>query len=69
MLANVCGEVLRKYSRGKLSAIATRILFTTRYRVSLKNKIGVLELHRLISDVRRRVEHEITFEGTERRIK
>ncbi|KAF8500240.1 Peroxin-3 [Russula emetica] len=36
--------------------------------VSLKNKIGVLELHRLISDVRRRVEHEITFEGTERRI-
>jgi len=38
-------------------------------RVSLKNKIGVIELHRLISDVRRRVEHEITFEGTERRIK
>ncbi|KAH9974162.1 Peroxin-3 [Lactifluus volemus] len=36
--------------------------------VSLKNKIGVIELHRLISDVRRRVEHEITFEGTERRI-
>ncbi|KAI0284632.1 Peroxin-3 [Russula aff. rugulosa BPL654] len=36
--------------------------------VSLKNKIGALELHRLISDVRRRVEHEITFEGTERRI-
>jgi len=36
--------------------------------VSLKNKIGVLELHRLISDVRRRVEHEITFEGTERKI-
>jgi len=26
--------------------------------VSLKNKIGILELHRLISDVRRRVEHE-----------
>jgi peroxin-3 len=36
--------------------------------VSLKNKIGVIDLHRLISDVRRRVEHEITFEGTERRI-
>jgi peroxin-3 len=36
--------------------------------VSLKSKIGALELHRLISDVRRRVEHEITFEGTERKI-
>ncbi|KAI0252869.1 Peroxin-3 [Lactifluus subvellereus] len=36
--------------------------------VSLKNKISVIELHRLIGDVRRRVEHEITFEGTERRI-
>ncbi|KAI0265276.1 Peroxin-3 [Gloeopeniophorella convolvens] len=35
--------------------------------VSLKSKIGVVELYRLISDVRRRVEHEITFEGTERR--
>lgn len=37
--------------------------------VSLKSKISAVELHRLISDVRRRVEHEITFEGTERRIK
>ncbi|KAH9985630.1 Peroxin-3 [Russula compacta] len=36
--------------------------------VSLKSKISAIELHRLISDVRRRVEHEITFEGTERRI-
>ncbi|KAI0049914.1 hypothetical protein FA95DRAFT_1488242 [Auriscalpium vulgare] len=36
--------------------------------VSLKGKLGVVELHRLISDVRRRVEHEITFEGRERRI-
>lgn len=36
--------------------------------ISLKSKIGAIELHRLISDVRRRVEHEITFEGTERRI-
>jgi hypothetical protein len=69
MSANVCGEALRKYLKGKLSALVTRILFMPRYRVSLKNKIGVLELHRLISDVRRRVEHEITFEGTERRIK
>ncbi|KAF8273684.1 Peroxin-3 [Lactarius quietus] len=36
--------------------------------VSLKSEIGALELHRLISDVRRRVEHEITFEGDERKI-
>ncbi|KZV61048.1 hypothetical protein PENSPDRAFT_593343 [Peniophora sp. CONT] len=36
--------------------------------VSLKSKIGLLEFHRLIQDVRRRVEHEITFEGHERRI-
>lgn len=28
-----------------------------------------MELHRLIYDVRRRVEHEITYEGNERRIK
>jgi peroxin-3 len=37
--------------------------------VSVKTKLGALELHRLISDVRRRVEHEVTFEGNERRIK
>ncbi|KII91963.1 hypothetical protein PLICRDRAFT_173744 [Plicaturopsis crispa FD-325 SS-3] len=36
--------------------------------VSLKSKLGVLDFHRLVSDVRRRVEHEFTFEGTERRI-
>jgi len=36
--------------------------------VSLKSKLSVMDLHRLIGDVRRRVEHEITFEGTERRI-
>ncbi|KDQ56756.1 hypothetical protein JAAARDRAFT_36244 [Jaapia argillacea MUCL 33604] len=36
--------------------------------VSLKSKLGVLEVNRLMQDVRRRVEHEITFEGTERRI-
>ncbi|KAI0030153.1 Peroxin-3 [Vararia minispora EC-137] len=36
--------------------------------VSLKSKLGPVELHRLISDVRRRVEHEVTFEGDERRI-
>jgi len=36
--------------------------------VSLKTKLSSMDLHRLISDIRRRVEHEITFEGTERRI-
>ncbi|EJD01903.1 uncharacterized protein FOMMEDRAFT_147078 [Fomitiporia mediterranea MF3/22] len=36
--------------------------------VSLKSRLGPLELHRLIQDVRRRVEHEVTYEGTERRI-
>ncbi|KAI0310585.1 hypothetical protein OF83DRAFT_1178392 [Amylostereum chailletii] len=36
--------------------------------VSLKSKVGVLDLHRLISDVPRRVEHEVMFEGTGRRI-
>lgn len=36
--------------------------------VSLKTKLNIMDLHRLVGDVRRRVEHEITFEGTERRI-
>ncbi len=37
--------------------------------MSLKTKLAASDLHRLISDVRRRVEFEVTFEGTERRIK
>jgi peroxin-3 len=37
--------------------------------VSLKTNLGAIELHRLVSDVRRRVEFEVTFEGNERRIK
>ncbi|KAF7778430.1 hypothetical protein Agabi119p4_2775 [Agaricus bisporus var. burnettii] len=36
--------------------------------VSLKTKLSAMDLHRLVRDVRRRVEYEITFEGTERRI-
>ncbi|GLB45164.1 putative peroxin-3 [Lyophyllum shimeji] len=36
--------------------------------VSLKSKLAAIDLHRLVSDVRRRVEHEVTFEGKERRI-
>ncbi|KAF8889722.1 Peroxin-3-domain-containing protein [Gymnopilus junonius] len=35
--------------------------------VSLKTKLASVDLHRLISDVRRRVEYEITFEGNEKR--
>jgi hypothetical protein len=38
-------------------------------RVSLKTKLGAMDLHRLVCDVRRRVEHEVTFEGQERKIK
>ncbi|KAI0357695.1 hypothetical protein OH77DRAFT_1421788 [Trametes cingulata] len=36
--------------------------------VSLKTKLTSADLHRLIGDVRRRVEYEVTFEGKERRI-
>ncbi|KAF7305908.1 hypothetical protein HMN09_00745000 [Mycena chlorophos] len=36
--------------------------------VSLKTKLSPSDLHRLIHDVRRRVEHEVTFEGTERKV-
>lgn len=35
--------------------------------VSLKTKLSLLDLHHLIRDVRNRIEHEITFEGNERR--
>lgn len=37
-------------------------------RVSLKTKLAPSDLHRLVRDVRRRVEHEVTFEGTERKV-
>ncbi|KAF8632834.1 hypothetical protein AX15_001664 [Amanita polypyramis BW_CC] len=36
--------------------------------VSLKTKFAAMDLHYLIRDVRRRVEHEVTFEGCERRV-
>ncbi|KAJ6498834.1 Peroxin-3 [Mycena sanguinolenta] len=36
--------------------------------VSLKMKLAPSDLHRLMLDVRRRVEHEVTFEGTERKV-
>ncbi|KAF7321983.1 hypothetical protein MKEN_00720900 [Mycena kentingensis (nom. inval.)] len=35
--------------------------------VSLKTKLSPSDLHRLVHDVRRRIEHEVTFEGTERK--
>jgi len=36
--------------------------------VSLKSNMGAMDLHRLVNDVRRRVEYEVTFEGHERKI-
>ena len=45
------------------------LLIFTFSSVSLKTKLAAIDLHRLLSDVRRRVEHEVTFEGNERRIK
>ncbi|TFK21212.1 hypothetical protein FA15DRAFT_696488 [Coprinopsis marcescibilis] len=36
--------------------------------VSLKTKLSAQDLHRLVGDVRRRVEYEVTFEGRERRV-
>ncbi|KIJ94033.1 hypothetical protein K443DRAFT_6029 [Laccaria amethystina LaAM-08-1] len=35
--------------------------------VSLKTKLSLMDLRHLIRDIRRRIEHEITFEGNERR--
>ena len=37
--------------------------------VALKTKLSASDLHRLLNDVRRRVEFEVTFEGVERRTK
>jgi peroxin-3 len=44
------------------------VVLTSLFRVSLKEQLSPMELHRLLIDVRRRVEHEVTFEGIERRI-
>jgi peroxin-3 len=35
--------------------------------VSLKSKLAAKDLHRLLSDVRKKVEREVTFDGTDRR--
>ena len=35
--------------------------------MSLKSKLAAKDLHRLLSDVRRKVEREVTFDGTDRR--
>lgn len=36
--------------------------------ISLKSKLTAVDLYRLINDIRRRVDHEVTFEGTQRRV-
>ena len=63
----------RKSLRGSLHSFSWMVNLpnnlTPLKSVSLKTKLSVMDLHRLVSDIRRRVEHEITFEGTERRIK
>jgi hypothetical protein len=66
---NVSGEQSRKYSTSESSfhSLVTKALFSAR--VSLKQQLSPMDLHRLIIDVRRRVEHEVTFEGAERRAK
>jgi hypothetical protein len=51
-----------------LYRIFTHIYFTF-FSVSLKTKLAAIDLHQLISEVYRRVEHEVTFEGNEQRIK
>ena len=73
MLVKGCEEAWKRYSTSKhppseYQILAAKIL-TVGCRVSLKSKLGVMDLHHLVCDVRRRVEHEVTFEGLERRIK
>ena len=34
--------------------------------MSLKSKLAAKDLHRLLSDVRKKVEREVTFDGTDR---
>lgn len=54
-----------------MSDFAVRCLITKAdycHSVSLKTKLSAADVHRLVCDVRRRVEHEVTFEGTERRV-
>ena len=54
---------------GSVVVFTLYLLIFTLSSVSLKTKLAAIDLHRLISDVRRRVEHEVTFEGNERRTK
>lgn len=70
MLASEYEEASRRSLTGKCYSCTLRAFLTCLVNsVSLKTKLSALDLHRLISDVRRRVEHEITFEGTEKRTK
>jgi peroxin-3 len=50
------GRILRSGSEGVLKFLK-------------KTKLGAIELHGLVGDVRQRVEYEATFEGNERRMK
>lgn len=60
-------EVFDEYALLMVSCIEQKL--NNLFSVSLKTKLGAMDLHRLVCDVRRRVEHEITFEGQERKIK
>ena len=59
-------EVFEGYVLRAFRTMSANALFPS---VSLKTKLTAADLHRLICDVRRRVEYEVTFEGKERRIK
>ncbi|RXW15691.1 hypothetical protein EST38_g10173 [Candolleomyces aberdarensis] len=53
------GLVVKSLVGGVVSSVGAK--------VSLKTKLSLMDLHRLVGDVRRRVEHEVTFEGNEKR--
>ena len=72
MSAKASAGPWRRFSRGERTSIILTVEsgeLTHDCRVSLKTKLSANDLNRLLNDVRRRVEFEITFEGTERRIK
>lgn len=62
-------EVFERFVPPRSFHISTGLTFACFPSVSLKTKLSASDLHRLVSDVRRRVEFEVTFEGKERRIK
>ena len=64
-----CGKVLKKSWKSKLEHYSYIEQFMTVISTNLTTRVGPMELHRLLLDIRRRVEHEVTYEGTERRTK